>query len=219
MLHRRIFTDDSGIQAYLNETEFGNGLIVRGKHHLYVSKADFRPNKVFEKKFAKELELPPKVFTSIHPSYINITYESWKSRRNEYSALRMKVPAGVHIMTIEKWHDKLLLRLENYLEKSDIVRSGFKIVFIKDLFVDFRITDARETTLAANMWLEDLKPFQWQKDKFVKNFNDVYGNSSNIEFVDPEKDFAKPFEKVDINKGIDLKPQQIRTFVVSYVRV
>ncbi|PZC70927.1 hypothetical protein B5X24_HaOG214601 [Helicoverpa armigera] len=219
MLHRRIFTDDSGIQAYLNETEFGQGLIVRGTHHLYISKADFRPNKVFEKKFAKELELGPKVFTSIHPSYFNISYDAWKDNTNEYSALRMKVPIGIHVLTVEKWHDKLLIRLENYLEKSDVVRNRVKKVFITDLFRDFRITELKETTLSAHIWLEDYFPLQWQKEKFVKNFNQVYGNISNLVFSEDSGFSDRPFTRVNLDRGIDLKPQQIRTFVASYVRL
>ncbi|CAD0207116.1 unnamed protein product [Chrysodeixis includens] len=200
MLHRRIFTDDSGIQTFLNETEFGRGLIVTGRHYLYISKADHRPHKVFEKKFAKELELHPKVFSSIHPSYVNISYDIWKANTNEYSALRMKVPIGIHILTIEKFGEKLLLRLENYLEKADVVRNGLKVVFIKELFMDFIIIDAKETTLAANIYLEDYKPMHWNKDKFVKSFNEFYGNSSAPEFAS-DGDFPNNYEKVDINQA------------------
>ncbi|XP_026747566.1 lysosomal alpha-mannosidase-like [Trichoplusia ni] len=219
MLHRRIFTDDSGIQTFLNETEFGRGLIVTGKHYLYLSKADHRANKVFEKKFAKELELQPKVFSSIHPSYVNISYDLWNANKNEYSALRMKVPIGVHILTIEKLGDKLLLRLENYLEKADVVRNGVKVVFIKELFMDFVIVDVKETTLAGNIYLEDYTPMQWQKDRFVKNFNEFYGNSSGPEFTNPDSEFIRSFERVNLDTGIELQPQQIRTFVVTYVLV
>lgn len=218
MLHRRIITDDTGIQAMLNETEYNRGLIVRGKHHLYVSKADYRPNKIFEKKFAKELELQPTVFSSIHQSYYNITYEGWQSRKNEYSALNTKLPVGVHILTLEKWNDKLLLRLENYLEKSDVVKNGYKKVFIQELFKDFKITGARETTLSAHMWLEDHVPLNWKTDKYVKNFNEAYGNHTNIEFSPDQGGSIKPTPVLFINQGIGLKPQQIRTFVVSYVR-
>lgn len=218
ILHRRIFTDDAGISAWLNETEYGRGVIVRGKHHLYLSKADYRPNKVFEKKFAKELELAPTAFTSLHQSYYNISYDRWFKEINEYSALRTKLPVGVHILTLEKWNDQLLLRLENYLEKSDVVRSGYKRVFIQELFKDFTITGARETTLGANMWLQDRLPMSWRTDKFVKNFNDIYGNNSNIEFSPDQGGFTKPTPVFFFNEGIELKPQQIRTFVVSYVR-
>ncbi|KAJ8705046.1 hypothetical protein PYW08_012366 [Mythimna loreyi] len=218
MLHRRIFTDDTGIRAWLNETEYGKGIIVRGKHHLYLTKADYRPNRVFEKKFAKELELSPTVFTSLHKSYYNITYDEWFKEKNEYTALNMKLPVGVHILTLEKWHDKLLLRLENYLEKSDVVRSGFKRVFIQELFKDFRIIGAKETTLSANIWLQDRLPLSWRTDKFVKSFNEFYGNHSDIEFSADQGGFTKPTPVFFFNEGIELKPQEIRTFVLTYVR-
>ncbi|KAH9635891.1 hypothetical protein HF086_002451, partial [Spodoptera exigua] len=186
-LHRRIFTDDTGFKAILNETEFFQGLIVRGKHYLYLSKAAYRPNKVFEKKFAKELELGPKVFTSIHISYFNITFDNWNENVNEYTALKTKLPIGVHILTLEKWNDKYLLRLENYLENADVARIGFKKVFLRDLFKDFVITEAKETLLGGNIWLEDYYPMHWKRDRFVKNFNDIYGNASRFEFSNDEE--------------------------------
>lgn len=201
----------------MNETEYNKGTIVRGIHHLYISKADYRPNKVFEKKFAKELELQPTVFTSIHQSYYDISYQDWIKENNEYSALQAKLPVGVHILTLEKWSNEFLIRLENYLEKSDIVHNGIKKVFIQELFRDFKITGAKETTLAANMWLQDHVPLQWQSDKFVKNFNEIYGNHSNhsIIFSDDQGGF-KPKSMFYFSQGIELKPQEIRTFVISY---
>ncbi|CAH1642830.1 unnamed protein product [Spodoptera littoralis] len=216
-LHRRIFTDDIGVNTYLNESVLGHESIVRGKQHLYLSKADFRPNKVFEKKFAKELELGPKVFTSIHQSYFNISLANWNENINEYTALNMKLPVGVHILTLEKWHDKYLLRLENYLEQADVARNGYKKVYIKELFKDFIITEAKETLLAGNIWLDDYYPMRWHKDRFVKNFNEIYGNFSHFEFAkDEEVELNR--QKINLDEGIGLMPQQIRTFVVSYVR-
>uniref|UniRef100_A0A2H1VPQ9 SFRICE_009453 n=1 Tax=Spodoptera frugiperda TaxID=7108 RepID=A0A2H1VPQ9_SPOFR len=216
-LHRRILTDDSKMKTYFNETQLGQAIIVRGKQHLYLSKADYRPNKVFEKKFAKELELTPKVFASIHESYFNISLTNWNKNKNEYSALNLKLPIGVHILTLEKWHDKYLLRLENYLEKADVARNGYKKVFLRDLFKDFVITEAKETLLAGNMWLKDYYPMRWQKDRFVKNFNDVYGNYTRFEFAKDEE-YEVNRQNIDLDEGIGLMPQQIRTFVVSYVR-
>ncbi|XP_075991383.1 lysosomal alpha-mannosidase-like [Anticarsia gemmatalis] len=216
MLHRRILTDEGRRMTILNETEFDKGLVVRGKHHLYFSKADFKPNKIFEKKFAKELELQPKIFTSSHPYYANTSYGTWRGQKNEYSALRKKLPVGVHILTVEKWHDHILLRLENYLEKGEAVKNEIKTVFIKDLFKDFKIISVRETMLATNIWRKDYIQMMWDTEKFVKSFNDVYGNYSNLEFAE---DQIRRYEEPDWENGIKLIPQQIRTFVCGYVLI
>lgn len=213
MLHRRIFTDDTGYQINLNETERTHPLIVRGKHMLYLSKADYRPNKVFEKKFAKELTLTPKIFASSHPQHVNFSYPVWKNSVNEYTALNKKLPVGVHILTIEKWYEDILIRIENYLEITDVVRNGLKKVFIDELFKDYKLYGCRETMLAANIWKDQYIKMLWTKEKFVKRFNDAYGNASQLEFVE---DLMPEYEPVQITKGIEIAPQEIRTFVCRY---
>jgi len=43
MVHRRLLKDDAfGVGEALNETEFGDGLIARGKHHLFFGKSTDR---------------------------------------------------------------------------------------------------------------------------------------------------------------------------------
>ncbi|XP_041984036.1 lysosomal alpha-mannosidase-like [Aricia agestis] len=205
LLQRRILTDDAGFQAYLNVTN-----VVRGTHYLYLTKADYKPNRIFEKKLVKEIELHPLKFIAQ-----NISKEKWMTMQTEYSALKTKLPVGVHVLTIQEWDENtLLLRLENYLEKSDALKSGTKHVNIKDLFVNIKINKIRETMLAGHIWLEDWQPLQWQlKNNFFKNFNEYYANST-VEYIKSED--LKPVEQVDLDKGITLTPQQIRTFVVWY---
>ncbi|KAM3955078.1 lysosomal alpha-mannosidase [Aphomia sociella] len=164
MLNRRVLTDDSGIQAIMNETEHGKGVIVRGKHYLYITKANYKPNKIFEKKFAKEIELKPSVFVSKKSVYGKNSKRIWKEHTNEFSCLNMKLPLGIHILTLEKWNDDtILLRIENYLEKSDIVKDGVKKVFLNKIFKNLKFLDAKETTLGAHMWLKDWVPLQWDR--------------------------------------------------------
>lgn len=175
MVHRRILTADEGIQAYLNDTESGQGIVVRGKHIIYISKADYKPNKIFEKKLAKEIELAPQIFAS-RPDYGEGYKEEWYGHNNEFQGVLKQLPAGVHILTLQAWHDNtLLLRLENYLEKADTLKSRVKTVFVRDLFANLRIKSLKETTLGANVWLEEYVPMKWNaRDKFLKNFNDFY---------------------------------------------
>ncbi|CAB3252235.1 unnamed protein product [Arctia plantaginis] len=214
MVHRRLAIDNNGPTDGINDTAVETGLVVRGKHRLYLSKADYKPNKFFEKKFAKELEIQPQIFTSAHPFYdSSIGYTNWSECRNEYSALNKKLPIGLHVLSFEKWNEKLLIRFENYLESTDVVKNGVKIVNILNLFKDYLIISCEETMLGTNIWRSGYFKMEWQKGKFVKKFNDVYGNDSNLEFAD---DVGRQYEKVNLAVGIKLVPQQIRTFVCSY---
>ncbi|XP_053622744.1 lysosomal alpha-mannosidase-like [Plodia interpunctella] len=220
-LHRRILTDDTrrGI-LILNETEHGQGVIVRGKHYIYLTKADYKPNRIFEKKLAKEIELAPQIFVTKSKPYGLHSKDVWMKHRNEYSALKTKLPIGVHILTLEKWGetgDDLLLRLENYLERPDALKAGIKKIRLKDLFVDISITSVVELSLGANMRRSQLmnEKFYWKKNKeFYRSFNDAYGDNANRQF-----DRRKPrrsFEEVNLDSDIVLVPQQIRTFCLTY---
>ncbi|CAG9585926.1 unnamed protein product [Danaus chrysippus] len=213
MVDRQIYTDDSGVQTFLNETIDGKGLIIRGTHYVYLTRGDHRPNRVFEKKFSKEIELKPQIFFSRISQMVEKNH--WLHKKNEYSALKTKLPIGVHILTIQEWNQKtLLIRLENYLEKVDVIKSGVKEVKLKDMFENIEPYELSEVKLAANIHLKDWTQVQWQKNgSFVKNFNEHYGNTRHVEYSD---DQMKPLKKVDIHTGILLYPQQIRTFVVSY---
>lgn len=216
MVHRRILTDDSGVQTFLNDTENGKGIIVRGKHYLYISKGSYKPHKIFEKKFAKELELAPQILASQSNPYFEKSKHIWLQSKNEFSALNKRLPIGVHLLTLEEWNaGTLLVRFENYLEKSDTVNSGVKIVFIKDLFVNIRVTAMKETTLDGNKFLKDWVPLQWRhKKEFYKSFNDAYGGKNTQTCGADET--VNPLHEVNFETGLRLTPQQIRTFVVWF---
>ncbi|XP_049884443.1 lysosomal alpha-mannosidase-like [Pectinophora gossypiella] len=216
MVQRRLLTSDLGVGITANETEEGEGVIIRGKHYLYISRADFKPHKIFEKKFAKELELGPQILVSQPDPYWKETKEIWYESVNEMSFLKRKLPIGIHLLTLEQLpEDKLLLRLENFLEKADIKKNGVKIVNVKDMFTNIVIKEMRETTLGGNMWLKDYMPLPWKKKElFVRNFNEFYGTRRKVERVEDE--FLDTFEEVNLDNGIALTPQQIRTFVCLY---
>ncbi|KAJ2942179.1 hypothetical protein O0L34_g15719 [Tuta absoluta] len=218
MLQRRVFTDDTGLGTSVNDNEWGEGVVVRGKHYLYFSKMDHKPYRIFEKKFAKEIQMGPQILISRPDPYGGGTKakDIWFKSVNELSFLKTKLPIGVHILTLEYWNDEtLLLRLENYLEKSDSRRNHVKTVFIKQLFTNIVITSVKETTLGANVWLKDHKPRKWNKNEnFLKSFNEFYAADKTPEFLDDEKPVTSSSEWVlDLDKGITLGPQEIRTFV------
>ncbi|CAH0730852.1 unnamed protein product, partial [Brenthis ino] len=172
---RRIFTDDSKVQSYMNETEYGKGLIVRGTHYLYLTKANFKQNRLFEKKISKEIELKSQIFVSLNND---------KAGNKTFTGLKSKLPFGVHLLSLEKTDDGLLVRLENYLEKVDVLRKNIKRVYLKDLFFNIQIINAVETTLGGHILKKDWTPIKWQKNEsFVRNFNDFYGKDKK-EFSD-----------------------------------
>lgn len=212
MIHRRLLTDDIGIQAYLNETELDEGIRVTGTHYLYLTKADYKKNRVFEKMFAKEIEMRPKVLVSNRDTFKKAKgiYKS----NDEFSALKKKLPVGIHLMTLEKLPEGLLIRLENYLEKSDALKTGVKTVFLNDIFANITVLSLRETALAANVYKDQIFSYQWlKKSKFLSSFNENYGDISNVTFDD---DVKKIFDEGDLKNGIKLAPQQIRTFIAQY---
>nr|XP_026486529.1 lysosomal alpha-mannosidase-like [Vanessa tameamea] len=213
MVHRRILTDDSGVQTYLNETENDAGIIVRGTHYLYLTKADFKQNRLFEKKFLKETELKPQIIVSKISQMTDKTY--WLKCKNQFSGLKTKLPFGVHILTLQQWDQHtLLLRLENYLENIDVVANRIKKVFLRDLFVNVKLKKVSETNLSANINLIDWVPLLWRTNgTFVKNFNDFYGNGK----IQYSNDVLGSLEDVDLNKEVTLIPQQIRTFLIDFV--
>lgn len=74
MVHRRLLHDDAfGVGEALNETEYGEGLIARGKHHFFVGKSLQRPEvslKAIERLVQLETLLPSWKFFS------NVSYSS-----------------------------------------------------------------------------------------------------------------------------------------------
>ncbi|XP_069364230.1 lysosomal alpha-mannosidase-like [Maniola hyperantus] len=212
MVHRRILTDTSASFIIINETEYNKGLIVRGNHYLYLTKANYKQNRVYEKKIAKEIELKPQIMFNRITQELN--KEVWLSYNNDFTCLNKRLPIGVHILTLQEWNARtILLRLENYLEKIDAVKSGIKKVYIKDLFVNIKVLNLIEMNLAANMFLKDNVKLNWRVNgSFVKNFNDFYGSNGKIEYSNDE---MRVVDDVDLDSGIILVPQQIRTFVIG----
>ncbi|XP_061727672.1 lysosomal alpha-mannosidase-like [Cydia pomonella] len=211
MLHRRILTDDIGFGAFLNETENNEPIRAAGTHYLYLSKA--HRNKIFEKKFAKEIALAPRVLTSSHRMYTDDMRKQFYDSKNEFSALKDKLPLGVHLLTLERiTPEEMLVRLENYLEKVDATSDGVRYVRLRDLFRDIKVVWLKETLLAGNMYKDHWNPTQWRKkNSFYRRFNDYYG-SSNDTFEEEHLEIGDELG----GRGVRLAPQQIRTFIVKY---
>lgn len=145
----------------------------------------------------------------------DVPREEWIRFNNEFTAINKKLPIGIHVLTIQEWNENtILLRLENFLEKIDFVKSGVKKVNVNDLFVNVKILSLTEMTLAGNVVLEDHVKLDWRiNGSFYKSFNDFYGSNGKVEY---SNDDFKLADDENLSEGVTLMPQQIRTFVVKY---
>lgn len=186
MLHRRLLCDDAfGVGEALNETANGQGLVVRGKHRIIIGK-----DEEVIKKNVFGMHLSPTVLIS---DAANIKFEDWLKMDNEFSWLAKDLPTGVHLLTLEPWDSKLLVRLENYLDDSAVE------VNLRDVFKNIEIKCLRETMLSVNMFVEEYEQWVWNKE----------GDQENTE---------EKIEAVDDGVKIMIKPKQIRTFIACFER-
>nr|XP_049695653.1 lysosomal alpha-mannosidase isoform X2 [Helicoverpa armigera]XP_049695654.1 lysosomal alpha-mannosidase isoform X3 [Helicoverpa armigera]XP_049695656.1 lysosomal alpha-mannosidase isoform X5 [Helicoverpa armigera]XP_049695657.1 lysosomal alpha-mannosidase isoform X2 [Helicoverpa armigera] len=181
MLHRRLLCDDAfGVGEALNETANGYGLVVRGKHRIIIGKDE---NLI--KKNVLGLHLGPQLLFS---DAENIKFDDWLKLNNDYSFLNKELPYGLHLLTLEPWDSKILIRLENYLDNNEVIE-----VDLKNLFKNITIKCLRETMLAANMFVDEYDQWVWNKEPKVKNFDK--SKSSDLK--------------------VKLRSKQIRTFIAT----
>ncbi|CAB4055207.1 MAN2B1 [Lepeophtheirus salmonis] len=103
MIHRRLLFDDAfGVNEALNETAFGKGLVVRGKHWL-----------LFEKPESKA----PSRFLSIK-KYDDCIVSFSDSSKALFVPLpplnHDELPQNVHILTLERVSNGILIRFEHF---------------------------------------------------------------------------------------------------------
>lgn len=210
MLHRRLFFDDSqGLLEALNEINDSEGLVVRGKHRIFISDADNKTQYINEKKEVIQFHLEPIVLVA-GASKVDL-YEWLLLPNKEFSWTHNNVPDGIHLLTLETWENKtLLLRLENYLEACDLENTTIE-VNLTAIFKNLTVTSVKETTLGANMWYKDYKQKHWTIEKqFSYSFNEGYGNDNEVRLADNEDEIH------DLGMVVHLLARQIRTFVVDY---
>ncbi|XP_032528142.2 lysosomal alpha-mannosidase-like isoform X2 [Danaus plexippus] len=189
MVHRRLLHDDAfGVGEALNEVAQGEGLVVRGRHRLLNLNPNDEQETLSEKKYALQTHYEPIVFVS---KAEHISFESWLKLSNCFKGMK-QLPDGVHLLTLETWRDKILLRFENYIDRA--VQVDFNI------FNTIKIKSVKETTLAANQWLEDHTKWNW-------NIEGEFQNSDSQPNPIPD-------DLTDLK--CTLKAKQIRTFVADY---
>ncbi|XP_067008681.2 lysosomal alpha-mannosidase [Anabrus simplex] len=204
MVHRRFLTDDRmGLNEALNEEQFEQGLVVRGKHYVVITKSEVTEEEAInstslQKELVQKVINGPLLF--VHPAD-NMTFKEWESTYlMTFRGLKESLPPNVHILTLEPWKDKtLLLRLEHLLEhEKDSKACKPAVVDIDDLFTPFPILGVREMTLGGNEYICDLKRMDWSYANKVCNK-------------------SRPIcsRKKTTSTRIVLKPMDIRTFIVE----
>lgn len=201
MLHRRLLHDDAfGVGEALNETVLGSGLVVRGKHRILRSKD---PVEIAKSVF--QMHLPPVVFVS---DASGLSYEQWMRLENCKKFVKTPMPDGLHLLTLEPWGDQILLRIENY--KTGAEDSTIEID-LQSIFNGIHIKSVKETTLAANQWLNDYDKWTWNTEgDFYESFNKKYGS---FEAVNTAVD--GPNVREDDGLKIKLKAKEIRSFIAD----
>ncbi|XP_032680589.1 lysosomal alpha-mannosidase isoform X2 [Odontomachus brunneus] len=207
MLHRRLLKDDAfGVGEALNESAYGEGLVVRGTHYLFgggLNNLDEFALK--EKELALKLILQPWILGA--PANLNDLRDAHSTYRNFISGLKKSLPPNVHILTLEPWKDgTILLRLEHLFEVGEAQQMSQPVeVNIQDLFSTFSILSIEETTLGANQRLSDMKRMKWKPET-----NDILQETEeNIQPVQIQDDVI----------NVLLKPMEIRTFILKVERI
>jgi lysosomal alpha-mannosidase len=166
MVHRRILHDDSlGVGEPLNETAYGKGLVVTGKHILLVDRPSDSAR--LHRVGAQQLFMYPLATyslpnTSSYANYSNMYRRSW-------SALSDVMPLNVHLLTFDQLDVKqYLVRVEHYFELNEDQIYSQPVTFdLQTLFKSIgTISEMIELILTANLPLSDLHRLDWMtKDK------------------------------------------------------
>lgn len=160
MIHRRTLTDDSlGIGESLNETAFGQGLVVRGKHLLIIDQPS--SSALLHRVTAQNFFMHPLAMYGLpQQSYWNYSTDF----RQTWSGLNSVLPLNVHLLTFDQLDGKTyLLRLEHYFELNEDMNYSQPITLdLQSIFTSIgTISSAVEFTLTANLPLANLHRLNW----------------------------------------------------------
>ncbi|CAH2056095.1 unnamed protein product, partial [Iphiclides podalirius] len=210
MVHRRLLTDDGfGLEETLNEEAYGVGLVVQGKHRLMFG--NFR-QEMDEQTFSERVSYTARKWLMQPWLFLapgeKINRRKWQNVRNKrYSAIRMHgLPRHIHIITLEPWKaGSVLLRLENTLERTDKEiykmdkdtnddygqRSSHVVVDLRKIFGQHEVKMVRETTLAANQWLEEARQMDWSTRYVYSGGDEGILPEDNTDYVDEKVERAE----------------------------
>jgi lysosomal alpha-mannosidase len=160
MIHRRLLYDDArGVKEPLNETAFGEGLVVRGKHILILQPPPL--SALYHRVGSQRLYMHPLVTFGLPQS----SYADYSAAyRQTWSALTDTLPLNIHLLTLDQLGTKdYLVRVEHYFELfEDDTYSHPATIDLQSIFKSIgTISNTVELTLGANLPLADLQRLNW----------------------------------------------------------
>jgi lysosomal alpha-mannosidase len=196
MIHRRILNDDSlGVGEALNESAFGEGLVVRGRHFLIAEPP--ASSALLHRVGSQRLFMNPLATFALPQS----TYANYSAAyRQTWTALADTLPLNVHLLTLDQLGAKdYLVRVEHFFELSEDDTYSHPVTFdLQSLFKSIgTISNTVEMALGGNLVLADMKRLDWVT-------GDEHLSQMNV-----------PKEKSLKDTNITLNPMQIRTFRVT----
>ena len=160
MVHRRLLCDDlHAVKEPLNETAYGEGLVVRGKQLLIVEAP--ATSALIHRVSAQNMYMHPlATYSLIQQSYTDYSaayHQTW-------SALTDTLPLNVHLLTLDQLGSKdYLIRVEHYFElNEDDTYSNSVTIDLQSIFKSIGIiSNIVELTLGANLPLAELQQLHW----------------------------------------------------------
>ena len=196
MVHRRdLFDDGFGIKEPLNEPGVdGSGLIIRGKFWLLVSSIESAAEE--HRDLAQRVFMEPLITFN---KYSGSESDYIKQHRTQFTALTKELPKNIHILTLEQWKDShYLLCLEHFYQRNESQTLSKPVeVELKNLFKDFEVLEAVETSLTATPDKASVERVQFKS----------YSDANRFE---PQK---SSFNAKALT--VTLNPMEIKTFIIK----
>ena len=210
MVHRRTLHDDSqGVGEPINETAYGQGLVIRGRHNLLFQSPT--TSALYHRPAARNLYLSPMMTFALSglsfDDYSRNYYQTW-------SALNDVLPYNVHLLTIDQLDINIfLVRLEHYFELNEDATYSKSVQIDLQLIFNHlgTINDVLELTLAANLPLSQLERLVWTTDDGISSNSKSMSKKS---FVSKQKPCVTILD-ADTSTMITLNPMEIRTFQIT----
>jgi lysosomal alpha-mannosidase len=160
MIHRRILHDDKlGVGEPLNETAYGQGLVVRGRQSLILEPP--ATSALLHRVNAQNMYM----HTLSTYAVPQLSYADYSNKyRQTWSALLNAMPVNVHLLTFDQLESKkYLVRVEHFFELNEDAVYSQPVTFdLQSLFNSLgTIKDSLELTLGANLPLIDLHRLVW----------------------------------------------------------
>jgi lysosomal alpha-mannosidase len=160
MVHRRLLFDDArGVKEPLNETAYGEGLVVRGRHILIAEPP--ASSALYHRVSSQQLYMHPLATFSLPQQ----TYADYSAAyRQTWSALTDTLPLNVHLLTLDQLGPKdYLVRVEHYFELFEDDTYSYPVTIdLQSILKSIgTISNIVELTLGANLELAKLQRLDW----------------------------------------------------------